>query len=181
MTSKQVSYFFNFTAQKFPRGFVVTWFLIWVFMLTFPMTFLGLPLTYLISGSLFPGLTLIFSVGLFPLLSTTLPAAWIGPQVLRLPPLATLKAGAYGLIISCSSFLIWYMLLEIFPRVTTPQNLGNSPGDVPGAAVAVGYLVVLPILVCLIMGTGFLAGVFLHLILNSHPSADKKLKRGSLT
>ena len=175
MTSKQMRSSFKITAQKYPRGFVVAWFLCWVFMLTFPMTFLWLPLTYLISGSLLPGSTLIFSVGLLPLLSTALPAAMIGPRIFLLPPVATLKAGAYGLIISCSSFLIWYMLLEIFPRVTTPQNLGNSPGDVPGAAIVVGYLVVLPILVCMIMGAGFLAGVFLHLILNSHPSADKKL------
>lgn len=180
MTSKHMRSSFNIAAQKYPRGFVVTWFLSWVFILTFPMTFLGLPLTYLISGSLFPGLTLIFSVGLLPLFSTTLPAALIGPRIILLPPVATLKAGTYGLIISCSSFLIWYMLLEIFPRVTTPQNLGNSPGDVPGAAIAVGYLVGLPILVCTIMGAGFLTGIFLHLILNSHPLSDKKQK-GSLT
>jgi len=180
VTSKQVRYLFMITVQKYPRGFVAAWFLCWVCILTFPLTLLALPLTFLISGSLLPGLTLIFVVGLLPLLSTILPAALVGPRVLRLPPVATLEAGAYGLIISCSSFLIWYILIEIFSRFTNPQYMVNSPGDVPGAAIAVGYLVVMPILVVTIMGAGFLAGILLHLSLNSHPSQDKR-SQGSLT
>lgn len=76
----------------------------------------------------------------------------------------TPRAALYGLLTSLTVFIIWILLLELIPTLPGIAPSGNSGSDLPGAAIVVAYLVILPGIVLAVTGMGALAGSSLYLI-----------------
>lgn len=106
---------------------------------------------------------LFISAVLIPLLITMPIGALIGSRILTLPPGMTSRATLYGSLTSLTVFIIWTLILEPIPTLPGIAPSGNSNGDLPGAAIVVAYLVVLPVIVLTVIGMGALAGSSLYL------------------
>jgi hypothetical protein len=113
------------------------------------------------SGSAY--LTLTVAAAALPLLSAFGMGALIGPRILRLPPDSRSRAAAWGAVTALGALLLWVLLLEAMPCLSLGGQTTGGGGDVPGAAVVVGYLVVLPLIVGLSLLWGGIAGVLLHI------------------
>jgi hypothetical protein len=86
-----------------------------------------------------------------------------GPRILRLPPGKPFQAAGWGAAAALGALALWALLLELLPRLPAGgEGAATGGGDVPGAAVAVGYLVVLPLIVVVCLVLGAVAGVLLH-------------------
>lgn len=153
-------------AKRHPSLFSGAWFAVAALLLTFPfgaMVFVLLTIEAL-GGRPTSGYAVLMcvSVGL-PLIPAFGMGAITGPKILRLPPKKHVHAAGWGVATALGALLIWVLLLEGLPRLFSGslQATGGG-GDVPGAAVAVGYLVVLPFIVALSLLMGAAAGILLQ-------------------
>ena len=110
------------------------------------------------------GLPLVLALGL---------GALVGPRILRLPGARRARAAGWGAVVTGGTLLLWALSMEGLSRLSVgraPGNVGGG-GDVPGAAVVVGYLVVLPAIVLTVLLAGAVVGLLLH-ALAGHRSTD---------
>jgi len=151
------------TAREHPLIFSGVWFASAALLLT--ASLITISLLLLITRSFpFKQIILLFiSAVLLPLLITFPIGALIGSRILSLPPSMTPRAALYGLLTSLTVFIIWILLLELIPTLPGIAPSGNSGDDLPGAAIVVAYLVVLPVIVLAVTGMGALAGSSLYL------------------
>jgi len=101
------------------------------------------------------------SVGL-PLIPAFGMGALVGPRILRSQSKKRISAALWGAVAAFGSLLLWSLLLEGLSFLFGEKMQTTGSGDVPGAAVVVGYLGVLPLVVLFSLLVGALAGVFLH-------------------
>jgi hypothetical protein len=149
-------------SRDHPRLFSAIWFTLATLLLSSPLiavTFLLLITQFFPLASIIPFL---LSSVLLPLISTFPVGALIGHRIIALPTGKTIHAAVYGLLTGFASFILWIVILEVIPEITGLNLSGNSGGDLPGAAVVVAYLVVLPGIIFSVMITGALAGVLLY-------------------
>jgi hypothetical protein len=99
-----------------------------------------------------------------PIIITALVGMLPGYKILCLPSHGTPRAAIYGLVTGLAVFLLWVMMLELLPNLPTLNANQNPTADLPGAAVIVAYLVVLPGLVIFVMAYGAVAGMLLHIL-----------------
>ena len=157
-------------AQKLAREHVSwfsgAWFASAALLLVSPlgaMTILALALDVLGGEPIGAYLWMIFaSVGL-PLIPAFGMGALVGPRILRLPSGTRVRAAAWGGGAALGALLIWFLLLEGLSRglAGSAQTAGGS-GDVPGAALVVGYMIFVPLIVTLPLLVGAAAGVLLQ-------------------
>ena len=160
MQTKLIAY-----SQRHPRLFSGAWFAICALLLVLPLggmilLFVGLEILTGRSADSYMGLMLA-SVGL-PLIPAFGMGALIGPRILRLQSNKRISAAFWGAVVAFISLLLWSLLLEGFSCLFGEKTQTTGGGDVPGAAVVVGYLVVLPLVVLISLLVGALAGVLLH-------------------
>ena len=166
----------NSFAQSHPMLFSGAWFAVSALLLASPlgaMILLMLGLEVLGDRPVGAYIWMMFaSVGL-PLIPAFGMGALAGPQILRLPYGKRGHAAGWGAAAGLGALLLWLLLLEGLPRLSVGriQTTGGG-GDVPGAAVVVGYLVVLPLIVVLSLLLGATAGVLLHYF--SYAQYDKR-------
>ena len=101
------------------------------------------------------------SVGLPPVPAFAM-GALVGPRILRLPSGTRIRAAAWGGGAALGALLLWFLLLEGIPRLFAGGTRTTGGGDVPGAALVVGYLVFIPLIVVLPLFAGAVAGVLLQ-------------------
>ena len=102
------------------------------------------------------------SVGI-PLIPAFGLGALVGPRILRLPSGTRVRAAAWGSGAALGALLIWFLLLEGIPRLFAGgAQTGGGGGDVPGAALVVGYMIFIPLIVALPLLVGAVAGVLLQ-------------------
>jgi hypothetical protein len=153
-------------AQRHPSWFSGGWFAVSALLLVSPLgtmilVFLGLEA---LAGRQAGGYVwMIFaSVGL-PLLPSFAMGALFGPRILRLPPGKRFLAAGWGAAAALGALVLWFLLLEGIPRLVVGRvQATGGGGDVPGAALVVGYLVFVPLIVALPLLAGATAGVLLR-------------------
>ena len=101
------------------------------------------------------------SVGL-PVIPAFGMGALIGPWILQSQSKKRISAALWGAVVAFGSLLLWSLLLEGFSRLFGEKTQATGGGDVPGAAVVVGYLVVLPLVVLFSLLVGALTGVLIN-------------------
>jgi hypothetical protein len=106
-------------------------------------------------------------IGFLPLITIVFIAGIIGPRILALPASKTHLAGIYGSLLAIAAFAIWAILLETFPGSDILNNAARKSSDIPGAAIVVAYLVVLPSMVFVIVAIGAIAGILLHILFSN--------------
>lgn len=108
-------------------------------------------------------LWLVFASTVLPLGPAFGMGALVGPRILRLPPGSYARAAGWGAAAALGALAIWFLLLQGLSRLPfgSAQAVGGG-GDVPGAALVVGYLVFLPMMVALPLLVGAVAGVLLR-------------------
>lgn len=153
-------------AQSHPSLFSGVWFAASALLLALPlgaMILLMLGLEVLGGRPVGAYVWMMFaSVGL-PLVPAFGMGALAGPQILRLPSGKRGHAAGWGAAAGLGALLLWLLLLEGLPRLFVGRMQTTAGGgDVPGAAVVVGYLVVLPLIVVLSLLVGAIAGVLLY-------------------
>lgn len=155
--------FLRHIAKVHPNLFSAVWFAFAALILTSPLVTIAflLPIitpTHPASASV---LFLLQGV-LLPVIIASPSGAIIGGRILSLPSGNTLRAALYGLLTGLATFIIWGALLEVIPSLSGFTPSGNSGGDLPGAAIVLAYLVVLPGVVFSVMIMGALAGILMH-------------------
>lgn len=155
-------------AQRHPALFSGAWFTGSALLLFSP---LGAMVLLYVALELLAGRPMTVSMGLFlasaalPLISTFGTGALVGPPILRLRPDRRIRAAAWGALAALGALLLWMLLLELLPGLSVSgTQAAAGGGDVPGAAVAVGYLVLLPLIVGVSLLAGGTAGLLLHLL-----------------
>lgn len=106
-------------------------------------------------------LELLFSVTVLPPGMAFGMGLLTGPRILRLAPRQRGRAATWGTATGLGALLLW-LLVQSLPLLIFGSREPATSWDVPGAAEAVGYLVVLPVLVGLCGLVGAVAGVLLH-------------------
>jgi hypothetical protein len=153
-------------AQSHPALFSGVWFAAAALLLALPLAamillFLGLEMLAGHPVGVYAAV-MIASIGL-PLIPSFGTGALAGPQILRLPARKRGHAAVWGAVAALGALLLGLLLLEGIPRLFGERmQAAGSGGDVPGAAVVVGYVVVLPLIVILPLLVGAIAGVLLH-------------------
>ena len=123
-------------------------------------------------------INLLVSLVVLPVLLAGLAGMLLGGKILCLPSRGTPRAALYGLAAGLIAFILWGIALEITPDLPAFTASNYPSGDVPGAAAAVGYLVVLPGLVMAVMAYGAATGILLHLISIYSPAAPDQQASG---
>jgi hypothetical protein len=161
-----------------PRLFAAAWFVLAVSVLIIPFCLLSISIVLLYSPS-FPILPLsLLLTGLLPLILAGLFAVLIGDRIIYLTPEKTPQAGFYGMLIGLGAFISWLVILEILPN-SGGFNVGTvPPGDIPGAAIAVAYLVVLPGTVIVVLAMTFLIGITLHITASNVKNTSGRTQKG---
>ena len=149
-------------AGEHPLVLSASWFALATILLTAPLVAMSLLLLLTRSFPAEQIYLLFISAVLLPLLITLPIGALIGSRILTLPPGMTPSAALYGLLTSLAVFIIWILLLELTPTLPGIAPSGNSGGDLPGAAIVLANLVVLPGIVLAVIGMGALAGSLLY-------------------
>ena len=155
-------------AQNHPALFSGAWFAAAALLLAWPwaamiLLFLGLEMLAGRPVGVYAVMT-IASIGLPPILAFGT-GALAGPRILRLPSPSRKRghAAAWGAGAALGALLLGLLLLEGIPRLFGGRmQTAGSGGDVPGAALVVGYVVVLPLVVLLPLLVGAIAGVLLQ-------------------
>lgn len=114
-----------------------------------------------------------------PLVSAFAMGALIGPRILRLPSNRRGRAAGWGAVTALGALLLWVLLLEAMPRLSVGGQATGGGGDVPGAAVVVGYVVVLPLILGSSLFAGAAAGVLLHLFVARGETSGDSVFRSS--
>lgn len=105
---------------------------------------------------------LMFAIMGLPLLPAFGIGALIGPHILRLEAKKRGQAALLGAAAAFGALLLWVLLLEgISILFGEKMQTAGSGGDVPGAALVVGYLVMLPLVMLTSLLIGAAAGVLL--------------------
>ena len=108
-------------------------------------------------------LWIFFASAVLPLAPAFGMGALVGPRILGLPHGSRARAAGWGAVAALGALVIWFLLLEGLSWLVygTAQTAGSG-GDVPGAALVVGYLVFVPLIVTLPLLVGGTAGVLLQ-------------------
>ena len=107
-------------------------------------------------------LWVLFASMLLPLAPAFGMGALVGPRILRLPPGSYARAAGWGAAAALGALAIWFLLLEGLSRCLPGSSQTAGGGDVPGAAMVVGYLIFIPLIVTLPLLVGAAAGVLLQ-------------------
>ena len=150
-------------AGEHPLVLSAAWFALAVLLTTAPLVAMSLLLLLTRTFPVEQIILLFFSAFLLPLIITLPVSALIGSRILSLPPSMTPRAALYGLLTSLTVFIIWILLLELFQNLPGSVPTETAGSDLPGAAIVVAYLVVLPGIVLAVTGMGALAGSSLYL------------------
>jgi len=136
------------TAKIHPKIFSAVWFAIAALLLTSPLIAIAFLLPLITPGQPASSVILFLLQGVFLPSIVALPiGAIVGSRILSLPSGYTFRAAVYGLVTGLATFIIWIVFLEVIPDLPGFFSSGNYVGDVPGAAVVLAYLVVLPAIV----------------------------------
>jgi len=107
-------------------------------------------------------LWMLFASVVLPLAPAFGMGALVGPQILRLPRRNRVRAAGWGAAAALGALVIWFLLLEGLSRLPLGgTQTASSGGDLPGAALVVGYLVFVPLIVVLPLLVGAVAGMLL--------------------
>lgn len=147
-------------AAAYPRLYSGLWFGTTALLLTSPLAGISGLIMGITNSNQFalPG---VISTGVLPAMTSLIFGALLGYKIVRFPPGQTKPSALRGFKTGLSSFIARVSLLEVSPG---SSNLppGNSSWDVPGAAIAVGYLVVLPAMVIAVICLSAFSGILLN-------------------
>ena len=107
-------------------------------------------------------LWIFFASAVLPLAPAFGMGALAGPRILRLPHGSRARAAGWGAAAALGALVIWFLLLEGLSRCLPGSAQTAGGGDVPGAAMVVGYLIFIPLIVTLPLLAGAAAGVLLQ-------------------
>jgi hypothetical protein len=164
-------------AQRHPALFSGAWFAAAALLLASP---LGAMTLLLLGVELWAGrpvggyARMMWSSIAMPLIPAFGMGALVGPRILRLPPGRYAPAAGWGAAAGLGSLLLWVGLLEVVSWLLAGRvPAAGDGGDVPGAAVVVGYVVVLPLIVmgCALVGAA--AGVLLQGVRAHGPATER--------
>ena len=150
--------------KEHPLIFSGLWFSLVTFLPIIPILLILFILGFSLSLPIWKVIQLRISIVIIPVIIAALAGMLPGYKILSLPSKGTPRAALYGLATGLAVFILWVIALEITHN--QPSFFANNypPGDIPGAAVVVAYLVVLPGLVIGVMAYGAVAGILLHLL-----------------
>ena len=140
------------------------WFSFFAWLPCIPILFIFICLGLILSRPVGEIIQILITAILTPAVIAALLGLLPGYKILCLPSHRTPRAGLYGLGTGLAVFLVWIMTLELLPNLPTLNANQNPSADLPGAAVIVAYLVLLPGLVIFVMAYGAVAGILLHLL-----------------
>ena len=152
-------------AQEHPVLFSGVWFALSALLLVLPlaaMILLMLALEALGGRPVGAYLSMFFASVVLPLVPSFGMGALAGPRIVRLPANSRGRAAGWGAAAALGALVLWALLLEGIPRLLGSGMQSTGGGDVPGAAVVVGYMVVLPLIVGVFLLVGTASGVLLH-------------------
>jgi hypothetical protein len=153
-------------ASKHASWFSGAWFSACALLLVSPlaaMTLMAMVLEAVGGGPLGGYLWMLLASALLPLAPAFVMGALAGPRILRLPDRSRARAAGWGAAAALGALVIWFLLLEGLSRlVSGGVQTSSGSSDVPGAAVVVGYVVFIPLIVTLPVLAGAVAGVLLQ-------------------
>jgi len=140
------------------------WFSLCALLPMVPILLILIILGIILSQPVVEVIQLLLTLVIIPIIIAALAGILPGYKILSLPSKGTPRAALFGLATGLVVFLLWVMILELAPNLPILNSNKYPPGDIPGAAVVVAYLVVLPGLVIFVMAYGAIAGILLHVL-----------------
>lgn len=147
-----------------PRISSGLWFSLCAFLPMVPILLILIILGFILSQPVLEVIQLQLTLVIIPIIIAGLAGVLPGYKILSLPSNGTPRAALIGLTTGLVVFLLWIIILELAPNLPTLISNKYPPGDIPGAAVVVAYLIVLPGLVIFVMAYGAIAGILLHVL-----------------
>jgi hypothetical protein len=166
--------FIHSNAREHPRMLSAVWFSLAALPLIVMNTFLSLSFFAFQSLPIGTSILLVAQITLPPLIPTALAGMVIGAKILLLASDRTPQAALYGLLTGLGALFLRVFMLGISTQIIRDFPTSTASGDIPGAAIVVACMVVLPGLLMVVMAFGAVAGIVLHILVsNTEPSQEQ--------